>query len=287
MPSLTKRGVKHSLADEHAPKVGHQDSVAQSLEALVELSQTRHEGHVEAGKKGGGVYRVFSGLSCGFLPTQKEVDDEFAKWKMGTYIAVRGTDKQFFEDMPLYVRVGMHLLFYGSKKSSLLRWGSVEDLLQKMTAREGVIYDDESDPAAVQDFIRNFIATYKIETKDLVEQDLTKYPSRNSFFYRKLRPEARPVAEQTNDKVVSSAADCRLTVFASSQSAKEIWIKGKQFSILSLINASGSSTNKMSEDSSLAIFRLAPADYHRYNHPVGPAKVVAKSHTGSEYYTVK
>lgn len=42
---------------------------------------------------------------------------------------------------------------------------------------------------------------------------------------RKLRPDARPVARPGDPFVISSAADCRLTVFRSVSSAHQLWIK--------------------------------------------------------------
>jgi phosphatidylserine decarboxylase len=212
----------------------------------------------------------------------------FLQYRMGNNVCVRSSGEVFFEPMPLYVRVGMHLLFYGGKETALLKWNRVENLLKSMSVKEGVTYDDSSDPKAVQDFIQNFIKTYSVDTSILLETDMTKYPTRNSFFFRKLKPDARPIAEKGNTKIVGSAADCRLTVFDNAATAKKIWIKGKNFSIKELINdKDNDGVNKMSEDSSLAIFRLAPADYHRYNHPLGPVKITARSHAGCEYYTVK
>lgn len=32
----------------------------------------------------------------------------------GNYVVVRETGVQIFEEMPIYARIGMHLLFYGS-----------------------------------------------------------------------------------------------------------------------------------------------------------------------------
>lgn len=97
--------------------------------------------------------------------------------------------------------------------------------------------------------------------------------------------------------MVSSAADCRLMLFDTVDSAKKIWIKGHLFSIRELLDAKravdGSQPTQdgeggtLPESSTLAIFRLAPADYHRYNHPVGPAKVLSRKHAGKAYYTVK
>lgn len=306
MPGANKEDVTHSLKDEHAPQAGNHDSTAQTFEALIEGSKDSHEGHVgvshpdaaaglgqhaatSTGKASSAwsMSSLLGSLACKVLPSEKELEDDFAKWKMGNYVAIRGTDERFFETMPMYVRIGMHLLFYGSKQTSILRYGTVENLLKKMSLREGVIYDDESDPKAVQAFIHNFIATYKIDTADLLEPDLTKYKSRNAFFYRKIKESARPIADSSNVKLVSSAADCRLTVFETTAQARSIWIKGKNFSIHELLNENAGSPNTLSEDSCIVIFRLAPADYHRYNHPVGPVQILSQTHAGHEYYTVK
>lgn len=45
------------------------------------------------------------------------------------------------------------------------------------------------------------------------------------FFYRKLKPEARPIAQPKDDDVVVSAADCRLSAFATVDDATRCWIK--------------------------------------------------------------
>jgi Phosphatidylserine decarboxylase len=47
----------------------------------------------------------------------------------------------------------------------------------------------------------------------------------NEFFARRLKPEARPIAEPKDDDVVVSAADSRLTVFDSVSDATRFWIK--------------------------------------------------------------
>ena len=45
------------------------------------------------------------------------------------------------------------------------------------------------------------------------------------FFYRKLKPEARPIAQPQDMDVVVSAADCRLSAFATVDDATRCWIK--------------------------------------------------------------
>ena len=63
-----------------------------------------------------------------------------------------------------------------------------------------------------------------------------------------------------------SPADCRITVFQSVSEATRIWIKGKTFSLSSLLVDPG--LVRQWPDCSLAIARLAPDDYHRFHLPL-------------------
>lgn len=53
----------------------------------------------------------------------------------------------------------------------------------------------------------------------------------NEFFYRKLKPEVRPIDQDPNSIV--SSADCRLMAFDTVSLAKKIWIKGRDFRCVS------------------------------------------------------
>jgi phosphatidylserine decarboxylase len=87
----------------------------------------------------------------------------------------------------------------------------------------------------------------------------------NDFFYRKLKEGARPIADADDDHVLVSPADCRLTVFPSVNDATQIWIKGRNFSLQSLL-VHPELVNEW-KDCTLAIARLAPQDYHRFHMP--------------------
>lgn len=215
------------------------------------------------------------------------MDRLFASYHMGNYVAIRGQPgKKIFESMPIYVRVGMHLLFYKSKEQSFLRYKSVEELLKTVSVRQGKVYDDESNPQAVLEHIQSFITTYSINLDELLQPDPSQYPNFNSFFFRKLKPGARPIAEPDNAAVISSCADCRLTVFSDVAEATKYWIKGDGFTLNRLLGDTNLADRSFPPGSSLAIFRLAPADYHRYHHPVGPAVCGPTKHIAGEYFTV-
>lgn len=165
----------------------------------------------------------------------------------------------------------------------------------------------------MKEHIQSFINTYDLPMDELLVQDLDKYPVRlagwrfcssligqtfNSFFSRRLKPAARPITAPQDPLVIVSPADCRLTVFDTVDTAKQIWyvmarlrtfsvdfrIKGKKFSIPSLL----SGDDKPSEDlasfgnggCALAIARLAPQDYHRFHSPVEGSIVGVKNIKG-------
>ena len=41
---------------------------------------------------------------------------------MGNYVIDRQTGQKSFESMSIYVRVGMHLLYYGTEQEKALHW---------------------------------------------------------------------------------------------------------------------------------------------------------------------
>ncbi|KAG0284317.1 hypothetical protein BGZ97_008238, partial [Linnemannia gamsii] len=66
--------------------------------------------------------------------------------------------------------------------------------------------------------------------------------------------------------VITSAADCRLACFDSISTAQEFWIKGQKFTLATFLQDPALATEF--EQGSMAIFRLAPQDYHRFHSPV-------------------
>jgi phosphatidylserine decarboxylase len=119
---------------------------------------------------------------------------------------------------------------------------------------------------------------------ELLDPDLKHYKNFNEFFYRKLHPGARPVQNLDDPTAFCSPADCRLTVFGSIDLAKEFWIKGKNFNIPNLLGITPQEA-KAFDGASIAIFRLAPADYHRFHCPLDGV-VGDVRHLPGQYYTV-
>ncbi|GAA5827777.1 hypothetical protein JCM11251_007670 [Rhodosporidiobolus azoricus] len=203
-------------------------------------------------------------------------------YHLGNYVAVgRGDQPQkVWESMPIYVRLGMQVLYHGREQARLLGMSRVESLLKQQSIKQGIAYDNSVNAL---DHITAFVKTYQIDTSELLKPNLEDYKTFNKFFYRKLKPEARPPAHPEDPKVVSSAADCRLTVFESVDAAKTLWIKGQNFTVPALLQDEEKA--KQFENGAVAVFRLAPADYHRYHSPV-KAKVGKTKEIAGTYYTV-
>jgi phosphatidylserine decarboxylase len=128
-----------------------------------------------------------------------------------------------------------------------------------------------------------------------------------SVLASKLKDNARPV-QNADPAAICSAADARLTVYQTVDLAKKFWcdftnplymflglltrfekyrVKGKNFSISTLLNVPEDSEKALSLDGAgLAIFRLAPADYHRFHSPID-GEVGEIVHIPGQYYTGK
>lgn len=112
-----------------------------------------------------------------------------------------------------------------------------------------------------------------------------KFKSFNEFFYRALKPNARPCSAPEDPRVIVSPADCRTVVFNTIDSAQAIWVKGREFTVERLLGEAYPADAKRYHGGSLGIFRLAPQDYHRFHIPVDGVLDEPKLIEG-EYYTV-
>ncbi|EJD05118.1 uncharacterized protein FOMMEDRAFT_105365 [Fomitiporia mediterranea MF3/22] len=211
------------------------------------------------------------------------LDKLFAAEHMGNYVIIRTTGQKVFEIMPLYARIGMHLLFYGPIEIRFVRWRAIRNLLKTESIRQGKIYDS-TDRDVVRGQIASFIETYHIDLSELAQPDLTTYKTFNEFFSRKLRPRARLPASPNDCSVIVSPSDCRLTVWPTWESSRKIWVKGRRFTLRNLVK-SRSLARALGARPSLAICRLAPQDYHRFHSPV-KGLLVSTTHIPGDYYTV-
>jgi len=203
------------------------------------------------------------------------------KFHLGNYVLDRQTGEKIWEAMSIYVRVGMHLLYYGSAQENALHWKRTLQLLQSQSEKMGMEYDSPESKQHINPFIKSF----QLEPTlfEMVEPDPNAYPTFNAFFAREIKESARPIAEPENDLVTSSPADCRLTAFPSVDLATKYWIKGYGFTLERLLGSPELAAQF--NGGSLVIARLAPQDYHRWHAPVSGTVRGIKDIPGA-YYTV-
>lgn len=80
----------------------------------------------------------------------------------------------------LFIRIGMHLLFYGHEQVELLETKKVEEILREQSIKQGKLFDD---PKSAQS-IEHFVKTYSLQLDELLVPDLSQYKTFNEFFYR-------------------------------------------------------------------------------------------------------
>jgi phosphatidylserine decarboxylase len=111
--------------------------------------------------------------------------------------------------------------------------------------------------------IMPFIATYNIDVDEFAKSPFD-YKTFNEFFFRALKPEARPIAPGEN--VAVFPADGRHLGFQDIEAAAGFYVKGSKFSLAELIG-DAKEAEKFAGGAML-ISRLCPVDYHRFHFPV-------------------
>jgi len=115
--------------------------------------------------------------------------------------------------------------------------------------------------------IADFVATHAINLSECVLERPEQYPHFNAFFYRELKPSARPIAAPGDDAILVSPADCRMVVFPTLDDATRIWVKGRGFTVETLLGPAFADVAPLFVGGSLCLARLAPQDYHRWHLP--------------------
>ncbi|CAK4032229.1 Phosphatidylserine decarboxylase proenzyme 3 [Lecanosticta acicola] len=183
------------------------------------------------------------------------------------------------ERMSVYVRLGIRLLYKGLKSREMEK-KRARKLLRSMSFKQGRKFDDPASASQIPGFI-NF---HQLDMSEVL-LSADQFKTFNEFFYRKLKPDARPCSAPNDPNIVVSPADCRSVVFNRLEDAQRIWVKGREFSVERLLGDAYSQDAKRYKNGALGIFRLAPQDYHRFHIPVDGVMGEPKLIDG-EYYTV-
>lgn len=183
------------------------------------------------------------------------------------------------ERMSVYVRLGIRLLYKGLKSREMEK-KRIRKLLRSLSFKQGRKYDDPASAAQIPGFI-NF---HQLDMSEVLLKT-SEFKSFNEFFYRKLKPDARPCSAADRPEIITSPADCRTVVFNKITEAQQVWVKGREFSVERLLGNAYPEDAKRYAGGALGIFRLAPQDYHRFHIPVDGVMDEPKLIDG-EYYTV-
>ncbi|KAL4992646.1 phosphatidylserine decarboxylase-domain-containing protein [Aspergillus falconensis] len=183
------------------------------------------------------------------------------------------------ERMSVYVRLGIRLLYKGLKSREMEK-KRIRKILKSLSIKQGKKYDDPASASQIRDFI-NF---HQLDMSEVL-LPLDQFKNFNEFFYRALKPGARPCSAPHEPGIVVSPADCRTVVFDRVTEATSVWVKGREFSIKRLLGDAYPEDVSRYQNGALGVFRLAPQDYHRFHIPVDGVMGTPKTIEG-EYYTV-
>lgn len=108
-----------------------------------------------------------------------------------------------------------------------------------------------------------FIEDYAVDADEFADEP-SSYRTFNEFFYRKLKPAARPIDADPDTAVFP--ADGRHLGFQNIHDAEGIFVKGQVFSLERLIG--DHFLTRHFRGGSMVLSRLCPVDYHRFHFPV-------------------
>lgn len=130
-----------------------------------------------------------------------------------------------------------------------------------------------------------FISEYNLDVDEFAKSPFD-YKTFNEFFFRALKPEARPIAP--GDQVAVFPADGRHLAFPNVDTADGFYVKGKKFSLAELFGEDALPEEQRElarkfAGGAMLISRLCPVDYHRFHFPVGGLPGAARTINGWLY----
>lgn len=130
-----------------------------------------------------------------------------------------------------------------------------------------------------------FITAYNMDVDEFAKSPFD-YKTFNEFFFRALKPEARPI--HPGEAVGVFPADGRHLAFPDVNSADGFYLKGKKFPLSELFGEESlreeqRELSRKFAGGSMLISRLCPVDYHRFHFPISGVPGEAKTINGWLY----
>lgn len=139
-------------------------------------------------------------------------------------------------------------------------------------------YGRRMDAPASRAKVMPFITEFGINVAEHADA-AESYRTFNDFFYRKLKPSARPIAP--GDDQIVFPADGRHLVLPDIAACDAFFIKGVRFDLAALLR--DAALAERFAHGSMLISRLCPVDYHRFHFPFGGTPSTAKAVNGPLY----
>lgn len=108
-----------------------------------------------------------------------------------------------------------------------------------------------------------FIVKYDLDVDEFARSAF-EFKTFNDFFWRGLKPTARPITP--GDRVAVLPADGRHLAFPDVDTAEGFYVKGAKFTLAELLG--DAALAERFAGGSMLISRLCPVDYHRFHFPV-------------------
>jgi len=119
----------------------------------------------------------------------------------------------------------------------------------------GKIMDDPISKNRIEPFVKSL----NIDMTE-AQKNIEEYESFNDFFSRKLKPEVRKI-----ENGLVSPGDGKILAFNNISEVNSFFVKGEKFTLKEFLQ--NDTLSEQHANSSMAILRLAPNDYHRYHFP--------------------
>ncbi len=110
--------------------------------------------------------------------------------------------------------------------------------------------------------IAPFVEEYGINMEESIKQ-VGEFAHFNDFFYRKLKPNARPLCGEGK---VALPADARHQAWQNASQIEGVFVKGQSFDLAALLGSA--ELAERYAEGSVVLSRLCPVDYHRFHFPL-------------------